>query len=66
MLARLSLLIRTGNPQTGLIGIAGQENHTFVKMTKIVRLGYLTLFDIADEKQTPGLWLIRRSGGNRR
>jgi hypothetical protein len=35
-------------------------------MTKIVRLGYLTLFDIADKKQTPGLWLIRRSGGNRR
>lgn len=25
----------------------------FVKMTKIVRLSYLTLFDIADEKQTP-------------
>jgi hypothetical protein len=35
-------------------------------MTKIVRLGYLTLFDIADKKQTPGLWLIQRSGGNRR
>ena len=25
----------------------------FIKMTKIVRLSYLTLFDIADEKQTP-------------
>jgi hypothetical protein len=25
----------------------------FTKMTKIVRLSYLTLFDIADEKQTP-------------
>ena len=25
----------------------------FAKMTKIVRLAYLTLFDIADEKQTP-------------
>jgi len=29
------------------------EKIDFAKMTKIVRLGYLTLFDIADEKQTP-------------